>query len=179
MNYAMEKYKYMVTPRIPIRNLIPGKLINRESILNLNIDQVKVCLQHGIVRRRFDNDPNNMIQVTLSNIEQLHRPTYTETVEETPTVKEEVKPVKVYETPIIEEVDKTLVEEVVDNTVETVTDTQVEEIKDEVAEDNKEDVVEESVEEVKNEKTEEATKNNQPQQQYHNNNKKYQYTKRK
>ena len=65
-----EKYSYEVHPRIPIKDVIPGKGIFRPTILDLTKDEVVKCLKCGPVFRNFAR--GNQVQVTLYNIDELH-----------------------------------------------------------------------------------------------------------
>ena len=68
------KYTYEVRPKVPMRNFIQGKMINRPTVLQLDIDEVKNALKFGPVYRRFDTV--HVERVTLINLEELHRPSY-------------------------------------------------------------------------------------------------------
>ena len=72
----MDRYKYSVTPFIPIKDLIPGKLIRKPFSADLNKEEVLLCMKHGPVHRLFVG--MKPIKVTGSNIDFLHRPTYEE-----------------------------------------------------------------------------------------------------
>lgn len=65
-----DKYSYEVHPRIPIKNVIPGKGIFRPTVLDLTKDEVVKCLKCGPVFRNFAR--GNQVQVTLYNIDELH-----------------------------------------------------------------------------------------------------------
>lgn len=81
----MDRYKYSVTPFIPIKDLIPGKLIRKPFSTDLTKEEVLLCMKHGPVHRLFVG--MKPIKVTGSNIDFLHRPTY----EEEPYVEEVVQ----------------------------------------------------------------------------------------
>jgi hypothetical protein len=65
-----DKYSYEVHPRIPIKNVIPGKGIFRPTVLDLTKDEVVKCLKCGPVFRNFGK--GDQVQVTLYNIDELH-----------------------------------------------------------------------------------------------------------
>lgn len=67
-----ERYMYTVVPRSPIRNLIKGKAIIKATNLQLSKDEVKACLKHGAVYRKFYCESNSE-RVTPSNLDRLHR----------------------------------------------------------------------------------------------------------
>jgi len=69
----MEKFLYMVSPRIPIRELN----IRRETNIELDQEQVVMCLKHGPVYRKFLNQGKD-VQVTLDNLDRLHNAVYME-----------------------------------------------------------------------------------------------------
>lgn len=165
----MEKFLYIVKPRIPIRNLVKGKLIFREATLMLSLDEVKMCLKHGPVYRKFANDPKTAIQVTLNNCERLHQRDYVTELNVASTFipkedPEEVKPVA--EEPVddvVVETTEAAVEEAVDEAV--VETTEAAEVTEEAAE-----VAEEAVDEVVAEES--SVDNTQKQQNNHSKNKK-------
>ena len=68
------KYTYEVRPKVPMRNFIPGKMINRPTVLQLDKDEVKNAIKFGPVYRRFDT--THVERVTLANLDELHRPSY-------------------------------------------------------------------------------------------------------
>lgn len=124
-------FLYTVNPRIPIRNLIPGKLINRETNLKLDLDQVKVCLKHGPVYRKFS--VGESIRVTLDNCERLHQSEYVSEIDADskfiPTEENVEKPAEEKK-------------EFVEPKVEELSEQQIEEKIEEIAEENHTDVVE-------------------------------------
>ena len=154
----MEKYSYMVNPRIPLK--LRNMEIRRSKNLDLTKDEVKFALKHGPVYRKFD--ARTLERVTLQNIDNLHVAVKGDKVV-APVIQnkvvEEVKPQPVEEkvpevetmvedTKVVEEVVSEPVveaEEVVTETVETA----VEEITEEVVSDSvveTEEVVTETVE---------------------------------
>lgn len=66
------KYKYQVFPKIPIRRLAGHSAIIRPTVIDLERDEVVVCLRYGNVFRMFSQD--NQVKVTISNIDELHVP---------------------------------------------------------------------------------------------------------
>ena len=144
----MEKYLYTVNPRMPIRNVIPGQLITRESNLSLDLEQVKACLKFGPVYRKFAN-ANQTIQVTLENCERLHQRDYVQIIEPKstfiPPQMKEIPPVEIpveKPQPVVEE---TKEEPVVEEAVQEENVSEEEPTTEEVSEDETEveDVVEE------------------------------------
>ena len=91
----MDKYLYMVNPRIPLR--LCGEVIRKAKNLELDKEEVKYALKHGPVYRKFD--AQTMERVTLQNLDEMH-------VEKKGMVVEEVKDedVKVFEgeTPVVD-----------------------------------------------------------------------------
>ena len=163
----MEKYNYLVKPRIPIRNVIPGQIITREKIVSLELEQVKSCLRHGPVFRKFNSGES--VQVTLNNCERLHAREYTSEIEVKPTF---IKSVEENRTSDKEE---SIVEEVVEKPVEeSVKEEITEEQSTEENKENSEEVVEKQVEEsVEEEITEEQSvdeENKEAQKKQYNNN---------
>lgn len=178
----MKAYLYTVNPRIPIRNVVPRLLITREANVILTLEQVKECLKHGPVYRKFDN---TSIQVTLDNCERLHQRDYEEYIdadstfipkEEKPTEKDAVDkkiedlvpeipaeepdiPKAVFVPPSIEEIEPPVevapeeATHVVENTEAPVEETPAEEAKAEEVPVENTDSVEVPVEEVKEEET--------------------------
>lgn len=68
----MDKFKYQVDPKIPIKGLpAHPQIIRRALDLFLNKDDVKFCLKYGPVYRKFDG--SNIVKVTLFNLDRLHR----------------------------------------------------------------------------------------------------------
>ena len=82
----MNKYIYMVNPRIPLK--LCGETIRRSKNLELNKEEVKFALKHGPVYRKFD--ARTMERVTLQNIDKLHVKTKGEVVVE--TIEEVIAP---------------------------------------------------------------------------------------
>lgn len=164
----MEKFLYIVKPRIPIRNLVKGKLIFKETSLMLNLDEVRMCLKHGPVYRKFANDSKTAIQVTLNNCERLHQRDYVTELNVASTFipkEESTKPVE----PIKEEVVETAKEDVVEvveeapaETTEEVVEVHTEAANEEVATETTEETVEAADAEVENktENQEQVQKNN-------------------
>lgn len=70
----METYTYQVIPRKPIRGLVNGKIITRPQSFLLTKDDVKFCLKHGSVYRRFPS--GECIKVYPDSIDRLHRATH-------------------------------------------------------------------------------------------------------
>ena len=68
------KYTYEVRPKVPMRNFIPGRMINRPTVLQLDKEEVKSAIKFGPVYRRFDT--THVERVTLANLDELHRPSY-------------------------------------------------------------------------------------------------------
>lgn len=167
----MDKYNYLVKPRIPIRNVIPGQIITREKIVSLELEQVKSCLRHGPVFRKFNSGES--VQVTLNNCERLHAREYTSEIEVKPTF---IKSVEENRTSDKEE---SIVEEVVEKQVEESVEEEItteEQSVDEENKDNTDEAVEKPIEEsVKEEitteeqSTDEENKEVQKKQQYNNN----------
>ncbi len=67
-----ERFMYTVCPRVPIRNIVRGKVIVRSTNLSLSKDDVLECLKYGRVYRKFYCE-ENLEMVTPSNIDRLHR----------------------------------------------------------------------------------------------------------
>ena len=65
-----EKFKYQVNPRIAIKGLTP-KPILRATDIELTKDEVKECLKHGPVYRKFDG--SHVVRVTLNDVDRLHQ----------------------------------------------------------------------------------------------------------
>lgn len=169
------KYTYEVRPKIPMRNFIPGKMINRPTVLQLDMDEVKNALKFGPVYRRFDTV--HVERVTLINLEELHRPSYInvapnniikveEKVETKAVVdpiivevkKEVEEPVAVVDPKIIEEGKTEEIVDVMDASIEEVPveDSTVDNASIEEVSDNEEDLTNNaSVEEVSEESVEE------------------------
>ena len=163
----MDKYLYMVNPRIPLH--LCGEVIRKAKNLELDKEEVKYALKHGPVYRKFD--AQTMERVTLLNLDEMHVEKKGMVVEEvkvedvvTPIqeypVKDEVVKVSEGETPVVDTVkEKTSANEQVTEEVP------VEEVKEE------EQVTEEvAVEEVKEEEqvTEETSTEEQKQPQNNN-----------
>ena len=68
-----ERFTYVVMPRRPIRNLIKGKNIIKETTLLLSKSEVSECLKHGRVYRKFYLESTGMERVIPSNLDRLHR----------------------------------------------------------------------------------------------------------
>lgn len=163
-----EKYSYEVHPRIPIKDVIPGKGIFRPTILDLTKDEVVKCLKCGPVFRNFAR--GNQVQVTLYNIDELHVAHYVATSKTKvtdPSKKTDVAgiivPKKEFIPHIIapaktEEPVKEKVEEVTDEVAEESVEKPIEEekVEEAVVEAPVEEAVEES-EASEEEKTEEVT----------------------
>ena len=64
----MNKYLYMVNPRIPLR--LCGEVIRRSKNIELDKEEVKFALKHGPVYRKFD--AQTMERVTLQNLDEVH-----------------------------------------------------------------------------------------------------------
>ena len=64
----MDKYLYMVNPRIPLR--LCGEVIRRSKNVELDKEEVKYALKHGPVYRKFD--AQTMERVTLQNLDEVH-----------------------------------------------------------------------------------------------------------
>ena len=64
----MDKYLYMVNPRIPLR--LCGEVIRRSKNVELDKEEVKYALKHGPVYRKFD--VQTMERVTLQNLDEVH-----------------------------------------------------------------------------------------------------------
>ena len=64
----MDKYLYMVNPRIPLR--LCGEVIRRSKNIELDKEEVKFALKHGPVYRKFD--AQTMERVTLQNLDEVH-----------------------------------------------------------------------------------------------------------
>ena len=64
----MDKYLYMVNPRIPLR--LCGEVIRRSKNIELDKEEVKYALKHGPVYRKFD--AQTMERVTLQNLDEVH-----------------------------------------------------------------------------------------------------------
>lgn len=162
----MEKYNYLVKPRIPIRNVIPGENILREKVLSLDLDQVKACLRHGPVYRKFST--NQTIQVTLDNCERLHNREYVSKIDANSTFIPKKEEIKVLEEPVVEEAST---EEKSDENGGG----SVEEVVEETAEDVTEEVTESPEESV--EETEEVVERQKNNNNYNGKNKKKKYSK--
>lgn len=161
----MEKYTYMVNPRIPLK--ICNMEIRRSKNLELTKDEVKFALKHGPVYRKFD--ARTLERVTLQNIDSLHvevKGVVKTSVVENITVEDAVTPLQTTEeisTP--EVVDLTKGEEITpdtllpeDKTEETVETTETEEktVDEEVNNDEVKDDTVEDVETVETTTTEEV-----------------------
>lgn len=131
-----ETYVYTVVPKRPIRGVVKGKIITKESNLFLTKDEVLLCLKHGPVYRKFYH-PDKPEKVTPSNLDRLHRAEHLteeqynallekESVdEEEPEVQEEV----VEESPVEEDVE---VEEPAEEVEVIEADVDTEDVDDEV-----------------------------------------------
>ena len=186
----MDKYLYMVNPRIPLH--LCGEVIRRAKNLELDKEEVKYALKHGPVYRKFD--AQTMERVTLLNLDEMHVEKKGMVVKEvkvedavTPIqeypVKDEVVKVSEGETPVvdtikektsaIEQVAEELFSEMKDDTTEeqqSVSDhieSISEEVKDEVEEESVETEVE-AVEEVEASTVEQVTEEDQKQPQNNN-----------
>ena len=186
----MDKYLYMVNPRIPLH--LCGEVIRRAKNLELDKEEVKYALKHGPVYRKFD--AQTMERVTLLNLDEMHVEKKGMVVEEvkvedavTPIqeypVKDEVVKVSEGETPVvdtikektsaIEQVAEELFGEMRDATpeeqqsVSDYIDSISEEVKDEVEEESVETEVE-GVEEVETSTVEQVTEEDQKQPQNNN-----------
>lgn len=165
----MEKYTYMVNPRIPLK--ICNMEIRRSKNLELTKDEVKFALKHGPVYRKFD--ARTLERVTLQNIDSLHvevKGVVKTSVVENINVEDAIAPLQTTEEISAPEVvDLTKGEEITpdillpeDKTEETVETTETEEKtvdeevnNDEVKDDTTEDVeTVETTEEVEEEKVE-------------------------
>lgn len=160
----MNKYLYMVNPRIPLR--LCGEVIRRSKNIELDKEEVKFALKHGPVYRKFD--AQNMERVTLQNLDDVHVEKKGMKVEvkvedavaplqELPA-QEEVVNVSEGETPVVDTIehDKTATEKLAEEVAEDkVNETVSEEV---VSEEVAEDIVEETVsdEVVSEEATEET-----------------------
>lgn len=119
------KFKYIVRPSIPIRGVF-GRTIHKETLMELEKEEVKTCLKHGPVFRRFDL--SNSVKVTLLNLDRLHNEKFIPENEwntETPvveTVTPEVTSEEKEEPAVVETVDAP-VEELKEEVVETVEET--------------------------------------------------------
>ena len=147
----MNKYLYMVNPRIPLR--LCGEVIRRSKNVELDKEEVKFALKHGPVYRKFD--AQTMERVTLQNLDEVHvekKGTKVEVkvedavapLQELPA-QEEVVNVSEGETPVVDTIehDKTATEKLVEEVAEdTVNETVSEEV---VSEEATEETVEEAV----------------------------------
>lgn len=70
-NEINETYTYAIYPNIPIKDLIPGKLINKPVSLQLTKKEVLHCMKFGPVYRIMRG--KKPIRVTGSNIDELHK----------------------------------------------------------------------------------------------------------
>ena len=138
------KFTYEIRPRIPVRNLIPGKMINRPTVVQLDKEGVKEALRHGPVFRRFDAVHTE--RVTIANLDEMHRATF-ESKSIIVPAEEIPVPVAAPAMPEPEEI-KEEVEEVVKETVEESTEEEVVEEDSEEVETETEEVVEEVIEEA-------------------------------
>lgn len=186
----MDKYLYMVNPRIPLH--LCGEVIRRAKNLELDKEEVKYALKHGPVYRKFD--AQTMERVTLLNLDEMHVEKKGMVVEEvkvedavTPIqeypVKDEVVKVSEEETPVVdtikektsavEQVAEELFGEMRDATPEeqqSVSD-HIESISEEVKVEVEEESVEtevEGVEEVETSTVEQVTEEDQKQPQNNN-----------
>lgn len=186
----MDKYLYMVNPRIPLH--LCGEVIRRAKNLELDKEEVKYALKHGPVYRKFD--AQTMERVTLLNLDEMHVEKKGMVVEEvkvedavTPIqeypVKDEVVKVSEGETPVVdtikeetstvEQVAEELFGEMRDATPEeqqSVSD-HIESISEEVKVEVEEESVEtevEGVEEVETSTVEQVTEEDQKQPQNNN-----------
>lgn len=155
----MEKYLYLVSPRIPIKGVASEAIIRREKNIELTKEEVKTCLKHGPVFRNFMNE-GIKVQVNLGNVDRLHNPMFIEEKNFTNTTQEEA-PLA----PVVDEkpdvVDPEVApEEEIKEEPSTVNETE-EKIKSEEIE-NVSDVVEPSEEEKKNEEVVEDQKEEAP-----------------
>lgn len=151
-----EKFTYEIRPRIPVRNLIPGKMINRPTVVQLDKEGVKEALRHGPVFRRFD--AVHIERVTILNLDEMHRASFESkpviiAAEDIPVpvaVPAMPEPEEIKEEVVEEVVEETVEEEIVENEVETSeeVETEKEEAIEEVVEETTEEIVEEVVEEA-------------------------------
>lgn len=95
----MDKYLYMVNPRIPLH--LCGEVIRRAKNLELDKEEVKYALKHGPVYRKFD--AQTMERVTLLNLDEMHVEKKGMVVEEV-KVEDAVTPIQEY--PVKDEVVK-------------------------------------------------------------------------
>lgn len=134
----MDKYLYMVNPRIPLH--LCGEVIRRAKNLELDKEEVKYALKHGPVYRKFD--AQTMERVTLLNLDEMHVEKKGMVVEEV-KVEDAVTPIQEY--PVKDEVVKVSEGET----------PQVDTIKDEPKPTAMEQVAEELFSEMKDDTTEE------------------------
>lgn len=114
------KYNYIVRPSIPIRGVF-GRTIHKETLMELEKEEVKTCLKHGPVYRKFDIF--NTVKVTLLNLDRLHNEKFIpedEWNKKTPVVETVKAEVTKVEEPTVEE---TVIEPVVEDVVEPIKET--------------------------------------------------------
>ena len=133
----MSKFLYEVAPKIPIRDLFPNEIIRRERIMELAKEEVLHCLKYGSVTRKFANQ-NLDKKVTLDNIDQLHKATYSEDVSEIVITDNTIVENAVLVTPEV------IIDPVVEDVVETPTVEESTVAEDETHVEVTEDVVEEA-----------------------------------
>ena len=160
----MNKYLYMVNPRIPLR--LCGEVIRRSKNIELDKEEVKFALKHGPVYRKFD--AQTMERVTLQNLDEVHVEKKGMKVE----VKVEDAVAPLQELPAQEEVVNVSEGETpVVDTIKEHDKTTTEKLTEEVAEDAvNETVSEEVVSEEATEKTVEEAVNTEEQRQPNTNN---------
>ena len=147
----MNKYLYMVNPRIPLK--LCGETIRRSKNLELNKEEVKFALKHGPVYRKFD--ARTMERVTLQNIDKLHVKTKGEIVE---TIEEVIAPLTGGLTTEDETVDISKGETLIPDTIKPETEDENEEVVDNMEINSPEQLDEEiEVVVVNNEETEVET----------------------
>ena len=174
----MDKYLYMVNPRIPLH--LCGEVIRKAKNLELDKEEVKYALKHGPVYRKFD--AQTMERVTLLNLDEMHVEKKGMVVKEvkvedavTPIqeyhVKDEVVKVSEGETPVVDTIkEKTSAVEQVAEEQQSVSD-HIESISEEVKVEVEEESVEtevEGVEEVETSTVEQVTEEDQKQPQNNN-----------
>lgn len=69
-----ERYTYEVRPHLPIKELIPGRVIKRPCTTKLTKEEALICMKYGPVYRVFPG--KSPIRVFGSNIDQLHTPSF-------------------------------------------------------------------------------------------------------
>ena len=126
-----QKFAYQVYPHRPIRDVIPGQVIFKPTILQLTKDQAGKCIGFGPIYRLMNGQAP--IKLTGENINKLHRATLNDVIVDNRTDNTETHVEEQIPETVVEEEPKTDTTEEVETT-KTVAEEPVEEVK-EVVED--------------------------------------------